>query len=297
MDENLLKYGTPGLEYTLIKDAKPNPWDWNDTNNSLNQNYYQCSGISKRCTETNIYVAQEYLGKPVVRIKKNAFQNNHKIVSVYLPNSINEIQEGSFNNMSELRNIRFPQNKDLRICYRAILTCPMLQSIEIYNAKMHMCAFGDFKCSTSSKTNIIKPQQDLISFTIQPKKDYVGENYWYLFSHNNCPQMEKIEFLSTPIEIMHKLSPSSTKEPHKMRQKVVNAKIIPFYEDKDTFNLSIGGELENFANLKTLTVDKHINQFGSYLVDMASCPNLHTIYLESFPRNVQDKLIHGLQTN
>ena len=55
------------------------------------------------CTETNIYIAEEYLGKPVVRIKAGAFQNNHKIVSVYLPNSIiNEIQEQAFNNMSEL---------------------------------------------------------------------------------------------------------------------------------------------------------------------------------------------------
>jgi hypothetical protein len=79
MDENLLKYGTPGLTYELINDEKPNAWAWNDTNNSLNQNYYQCSGISERCTETNIYIAQEYLGKPVVRIKAGAFQNKHNI--------------------------------------------------------------------------------------------------------------------------------------------------------------------------------------------------------------------------
>ena len=140
----------------------------------------------------------------------------------------------------------------------------------------------------------MKPQQDLISITIQPKKDYINQSWWTLFSHDNNPQMEKIEFLSAPMEMMHKLSPSATGEPHKMYKKVVNTKIIPYYEDKDTFNLNINGALENFVNLKTLTIDKHINQFGSYLVNMATCPNLHTIYLESFPKNIQDKLIYGL---
>lgn len=99
MDENLLKYGTPGLEYTLIKNENLNQAD---SNNRINDGKYQCSGIKAECTETNIYIAEEYLGKPVVRIKAGAFQNKHNIVSVYLPNSINEIQSQAFSNMSEL---------------------------------------------------------------------------------------------------------------------------------------------------------------------------------------------------
>ena len=80
---------TTGLSYTI---------------NSGNASY-TCSGIGSASSVTDIVIASEYNGKPVIAIKERAFKDNTKIKSVYIPGSVETINTYAFSGCTNLESV------------------------------------------------------------------------------------------------------------------------------------------------------------------------------------------------
>ncbi len=80
-----------GLEYGLIDDEA----------------HYQVEGIGT-CTDVDIIIPEEYNGKPVTEIAREAFFGSENIVSISVPDTIVKIGDKAFSKCENLSNVTMP---------------------------------------------------------------------------------------------------------------------------------------------------------------------------------------------
>ena len=126
---------TEGLRYSLSDDLN-----------------YMCSGIGT-ATDTDIYIAKEYNGKPVISIGRNAFKDCGSIASVTIPDSVTYIDDYAFYNCYNMTSISI-SNSVTSIGDYALALCGKLTSIPIPN---RVISIGDYAFQHCYMTSIIIP--------------------------------------------------------------------------------------------------------------------------------------------
>ncbi len=93
---------------------------------------YAVSGIGS-CTDTDVYIPNEYNGKAVTTIGDYAFDGCSSLTSVTIPNSVISIGYFAFGSNYSLKSVTIPDSVT-SICYCAFYHCDSLTSITIPNS-------------------------------------------------------------------------------------------------------------------------------------------------------------------
>ncbi len=100
---------------------------------AINDNECALSGIGT-CTDRNIVIPTEHMGRAVVQIADMAFAQNHEIVSVYVPSSIKVVSDYAFAWCHALNTVTFANNGAHTIGERCFIGCDNMTSLYLGDA-------------------------------------------------------------------------------------------------------------------------------------------------------------------
>ena len=127
---------TEGLKYTVNSDGES----------------YSVTGIGT-ATETDIFIASEFNGKPVTSIGKMAFNGCTGLTSVTIPDSVISIGQFAFDSCSSLTSITIPESVT-EIGGNVVLRCISLTSITVKNGNTKYHSVENCLIETATKTLI-----------------------------------------------------------------------------------------------------------------------------------------------
>lgn len=105
------------------------------------------------CTDVNIVIPEEYMGKPVVAIANNCFAFCDKIESVVIPEGIVSIGDSAFSNCYALKSVSLPEGLE-SIGDSAFYNCSSIEEIDLPESVKELDGWAFGKCSSLKKISL-----------------------------------------------------------------------------------------------------------------------------------------------
>ena len=120
---------------------------------AINDNECALSGIGT-CTDRNIVIPTEHMGRTVVSVADMAFAQNHEITSVFVPASVKSIGNYAFAWCHGLASVTIENNGVKAIGERSFIGCDNMTTIYLGNA-IHTIGEKAFSFCASLQTLVL----------------------------------------------------------------------------------------------------------------------------------------------